>query len=163
MDALKDEFKARSGIIPFVVLNDNVYLLLAQDKKTSEFSDFGGGQKRGESVIQNATREFEEESSDIFPKIDGIIADTSTVVVNTAMALIFLPVPLEWTVKSDCFEPNEEVSGLRWFSEEEFGQMLKSGLSKKVLWSKIQEHLKDTAWNSMTTLLKSEWKHHYSK
>jgi 8-oxo-dGTP pyrophosphatase MutT (NUDIX family) len=52
----------RSGIIPYIKRNDDIYFLLGIDTKTGEYSDFGGGVKMYENALSAALRECREES-----------------------------------------------------------------------------------------------------
>jgi len=155
--------RRRSGIIPYLMVNKDLYFLLAQDKKTGDFSDFGGHQMFGETILDTAIREFREESNDIFPSIDSKIKDTSTLIYDDHMVLIFLPVPYVWSLESDLFSltPNTEVSHIRWVKKEVLDQML-NRTSTLRLWDKIREFIQQTNWNNFSLLLENEWKHHHT-
>lgn len=55
----------RSGIIPYVWKDGEIYFLMGVDTQTGEFSDFGGGAKANENAIVAAQRELDEESRGI--------------------------------------------------------------------------------------------------
>jgi len=55
----------RGAIIPYTKKQDEIYVLMAIDRKTRELSDFGGGIKKNESVFDGTLRELKEESCNI--------------------------------------------------------------------------------------------------
>lgn len=60
-----------SGIIPYTIINDQIYFLLQKlispiKRKDSGWVDFGGKKDANESTITTATREFSEETSCLF-------------------------------------------------------------------------------------------------
>lgn len=60
-----------AGIIPYTVINSDVYILLQRaihphKKKNSGWNDFGGKKNKSECTITTAAREFSEETSCLF-------------------------------------------------------------------------------------------------
>lgn len=53
-----------AGILPFALepKTNNLYFLLGRESFDGSYSDFGGGTKEGESAMDTAIREFDEES-----------------------------------------------------------------------------------------------------
>lgn len=52
-----------SGILPFTIIDDEIYLLLGRESYDKSYSDFGGKSDRADtSVLHTAFREFKEET-----------------------------------------------------------------------------------------------------
>jgi hypothetical protein len=56
----------RAGVIPYTIINGDLWFLMGVDAKTKDLSDFGGGRENRESIIDCAYREFIEETCGIF-------------------------------------------------------------------------------------------------
>lgn len=56
----------RSGVIPYTFFGNKIYFLLAIDANQREYTDFGGGCKMNETLIDAGFREFHEESCCMF-------------------------------------------------------------------------------------------------
>src|SRR3989304_3199471 len=94
----------RAGVIPFTIKNNRLYFLLGVYRDTGELTDFGGGVKTSESIIDAAYRELFEESCKIFD--DSILKtdlNRSIVITNTVqnMAIFFLYLHSEWLQKAE--------------------------------------------------------------
>ena len=59
----------RSGAIIYTHFQGKTYFALGQDSFYSDLTDFSGGKKQGESIIEGGLRELEEESLGVFGKI----------------------------------------------------------------------------------------------
>ena len=60
------KFSGRAGIIPFIIDGrKNTYILLGKDKTSGNWSDLGGRSEDNETVLENAYREFLEESRSV--------------------------------------------------------------------------------------------------
>ena len=59
---LKNCSACRAGVIPYCIRDDKIYFLMGIDDGTSEYSDFGGASKQGETALQTALRELKEET-----------------------------------------------------------------------------------------------------
>src|SRR6188768_4186851 len=124
----------RAGVIPFAIKNNELYCLMAIDKKSREYCDFGGGVKSGESFIDGALRELHEESCEIF---DGVITESelmeSIVVTDLSTSIFFVQVSEDWIDNAETiFKDNQkkysykkykENIGIKWIHEFHFNQM----------------------------------------
>ena len=59
----------RSGAIIYTHFQGKTYFALGQDSMYGDLTDFSGGKKQGESIIEGGLRELEEESLGVFGKI----------------------------------------------------------------------------------------------
>ena len=59
----------RSGAIIYTHFQGKTYFALGQDSVYGDLTDFSGGKKQGESIIEGGLRELEEESLGVFGKI----------------------------------------------------------------------------------------------
>lgn len=89
----------RAGVIVYTVHNNELYFLLGIDRRTREFTDFGGGCKQSETLLESAWREFGEESCDIFKNyLTQRDLECSVAVTNSARdtAIFFVYVSDKW-------------------------------------------------------------------
>lgn len=143
----------RSGIIPFTFKDGRCYLLLAQDMKTGEYGDFGGGSKLHENALQAAKREFEEESRGIFkskfPHLSSYLEKVSIINKDETMAITFLYVD-NWTDYIDEFRNQRsdgEISNIKWIEWVIFCQLINNRFVKNMkLWSKFQGFFKNIVY-----------------
>jgi len=143
----------RAGVIPYVKAKGKIYFLLAQDTKTKELGDFGGGRKKDETPLYAAFREWCEESRGMF---DGtqISLDFQKMYYSPMIyhpeqkcGIIFVKVPEEWKdIAVDEFNSKiptspemREVSAVRWVSAQNMIKLIKK--EKKGMWRKIREIL----------------------
>ena len=63
------ENPVRSGVIVYTHYQGKTYFCLGVDSSYGDLTDFGGGMKKNENVIECGLRELEEESQGIFGKI----------------------------------------------------------------------------------------------
>ena len=136
-------FAERGGIIPYYIDAQNIkyYLLGAKKlKKGYRWSDFGGGCKRKETVLQCAIREFLEESRGIVNiSIDNI---THVHIINSSKpyrVMLFvklnemdgtIPERFENIIPSSKAE--EEIVKVKWFSEYQLLSLPKKNTSKSI-------------------------------
>jgi len=89
----------RAGVIVYTVHNNELYFLLGIDRRTREFTDFGGGCKQTETLVESAWREFIEETCGIFNNHLTIKdLECSVAVTNSVRdtAIFFVYVPDKW-------------------------------------------------------------------
>ncbi len=125
--------QTRCGIIPYTFINGKMYFCLGIDKNTSDFTDFGGRKKHGESSIKCAIREFHEESRNIFGKVDEKSITRFRCVYNKDNLIVFVNFAApeghglrEVTLrhfKSKCFITSSEskymeLSSIVWVNED---------------------------------------------
>jgi hypothetical protein len=82
----------RAGVLPYTIdENYRVHFLFGIDKISSELTDFGGGCKKNESLVDTAFREFSEETCFIFAnEIRKVNLCQSTVLYNGKNNVLFL-------------------------------------------------------------------------
>lgn len=122
----------RAGVIPYTVTGRNgqqrLSFCLGIDRLYKEFSDFGGRSipRIDKDGIEVAIREFTEETLGCFPK--GIISRTkvknSVAVASDTTLIVFLRCSVDPNHVSQVFRnkvnQNDEMSDIKWISEEEF-------------------------------------------
>jgi hypothetical protein len=107
---LSDIRLRRCGVIPYLLLRDQLWFLLARHRKTAEVGDLGGGIKKIETPLEGGIREFHEESRGIFLEVYRSPADMAacvTLVDPSDMAEIFVPVDPQWF--SDAWDRFQEA------------------------------------------------------
>jgi len=152
LDSLKPGVE-RAGIIPYVKVDGKIYFLLAQDTKTKELGDFGGGRKKGETPLFTAFREWSEESRGMFDGtrigLDFQRMYYSPMVYHPEQkcGIIFVKVSEEWrrmavdefSSKIPISAEMREVSAVRWVSAQNMVKLIKK--EKKGMWRKIRKIL----------------------
>lgn len=100
----------RAGIIPYILINDEVYWIMGHDERSGEWTDFGGHSYANELAHQCAMRELSEESLGVFdhffrqerrkvrgekffPTI-GEDLNRCTALVSTRMVIFFCPLDI---------------------------------------------------------------------
>jgi ADP-ribose pyrophosphatase YjhB (NUDIX family) len=143
----------RAGIIPYTIKNNELFFLLARDRKTLELTDFGGGIKKNETLFSAAIRELNEESCCIFQNI--ITPDTlstSIAITNHSFThvIFFVEVSNTWLLTANKFFRNsissfqqkeflENVSIL-WIHWKKLFYIIRTNSSPK-LWEKLRRFL----------------------
>lgn len=141
---LADKRTSRCGIIPYIQMmvdgQEKLYFLLAKDRETGEFGDFGGGVKKKETSLEGGVREFDEESRGIFRDIYKSVQDFANkpaAVNGTKMAIVFAPVPFEWAARTNLRAKfventttkriNNEIADFLWIDEQTFVNLISKG------------------------------------
>ena len=65
-----------AGIIPYTFFNGTIYFLLGLERSNNKWSGFVGGSETGETPQQTALREFHEETTMSFLKLNDYIIET---------------------------------------------------------------------------------------
>jgi len=142
LSAVKTE---RAGVIPYTIINNKVFFLLAKHKFSGDLGDFGGGVKKEETSLKGAIREYYEESGSIFinEKADY---DHSLALLDNKMAILFLYIQKEWYGKAEkvfakqkkaetmypsCRQGTDEISDILWVSESQFVNLVKYPKSRR--------------------------------
>lgn len=149
----------RAAVIPYMVRwvdsRPQLYFLLAQDRATSEWTDFGGGVKKFEYALETAYREFREESKEIFHQTLTCNSFASCVAVmdhRQVSCTIFVPLPTSWYDHAiadfkrhggmdkyrhrKCYN---EIRDIDWFSQTEFLSMIHGHqYSSRILWARCR-------------------------
>ena len=119
----------RSGAIIYTHFQGKTYFALGQDSVYGDLTDFSGGKKQGESIIDGGLRELEEESLGVFGKISvSDVKDCMGFYTNNMLIMfIHLDVNMQRIVEE--FDrrlgeregsENLEVDQIIWFEKSDF-------------------------------------------
>lgn len=123
-----DQSVIRSGVIPYTVINNEIFWLMGIDRY-GRLGDFGGGcrSSKKETAYSCCLREIDEESSGLLTKqIESQIRNKIGVFVWRARSrkdppiyryLLFVPIIFQDVVTK--FKPNYEVFALQWIRQNE--------------------------------------------
>lgn len=136
----------RAGAIIYTKINGQCYFCLGIDTQSGNLTDFGGGVKKGETIIEGGLRELEEESQGVFGKIDPVdIVDTLTF--NTYnMSITFIPLNVKpdeiTTIFNEKISSQEktEVCNIIWLTKDELLECI-HGRGKKKLYVRVRKLL----------------------
>ena len=146
----------RGGVIPYTIVGNRVYFLLARHGETNELGDFGGGVKKSEFSLNGSFREYDEESNGIFSKYyssSNDFLDKLALVDGERMAVVFVPIDKTWlrnrnAQKAFTESKNEngrkssnEISEVVWVDEEKFVQLVtrRTSRNEDKLWTLVQK------------------------
>ena len=131
--------KYAAGVVPYIVI-DRIYILLGLEKSNNKWSGFVGGSEQGESVVDTALREFNEETAMVFNDhlipLKAMLLKTQPVVESTSTGkdafIYFIKFPpnicdniIPQFLKNKSELPEDhyhEKSMLRWFSLDEINK-----------------------------------------
>lgn len=140
----------RSGVIPYTIINNTLYFLFAIDSKYNELTDFGGGVKKNETIITGGLRELQEESCGIFSKINLNDVHDCVTILNTKMAVIFIPISPLWYGKVEKVflskvTPLTENKNVIWIDLDKLQTFYIAKQHKPELrmWKKVQKFFKN--------------------
>nr|WNL49847.1 NUDIX hydrolase [Marseillevirus sp.] len=118
-----DEGVIRVGVVPYVLVGKRQYWLLAQ-QGDGRISDFGGGRKRTETLVDALLREVTEESSGLLTDSvkNAIQKQRDALVLHSCCGkqnqiggyIIWLRIDMVDIAK---FRPNKETKGLLWMEK----------------------------------------------
>lgn len=125
---------SRAGVIPFTIKNDTVYFLMGIDRKTGEYTDFGGGVKNHETFVSCAIRELSEESCELFTGVitEQVLKNSFAVANRNKTNVIFFPfinseylgkAPVQFKIAHDKLshmKKYNELAAVRWLTEKQF-------------------------------------------
>ncbi len=116
----------RAGAIIYTIADDKTYFCLGIDTQSGNLTDFGGGVKKGETIIEGGLRELEEESQGVFGHFDPSDIEDTVTFNSYNMAVIFIPLEVNKDeiikVFNDKIRENDnpEVCDIVWLDTEEF-------------------------------------------
>ncbi len=157
----------RAGVIPFTVRDNHIYFLLGIDRRTRELTDFGGGVKSTETMVEGALREFYEESCKIFGDIiTKSDLEKSMAVTNATRdtAIIFLHVNSSWIDIAETkfkrsqqelsnIKKHNELIGIKWVVDQYF-RLIAFNRRSQCMWRRIQNMLcSHTTWDELRLIL----------
>lgn len=117
-------------------------MMFGRDTKSNDVTDFGGGVKKGETLLSACLREFKEETEDIFDE-DHYSHNNrgfEVGVIYHNKSTIFLPVKDDWIDKSVkrfgkkmvTLQSPHEISEVLWFPISKLYEVLKRKKEAKV-------------------------------
>ncbi len=157
----------RAGVIPFTVKNNSLYFLLGIDRGTRELTDFGGGVKSAETMVDGALREFTEESCEIFSStITKEHIRHSPAIINSLQnsAIFFLRIDSHWIdTAEEVFDTyqkelrqikkHNELIGIKWIVDSDF-KLVAFNRRSQCMWKRIQNMLRmNTTWKELRLML----------
>ncbi len=116
----------RSGAIIYTHFQGKTYFALGQDSIYGDLTDFSGGKKQNETIIEGGLRELEEESLGVFGKLGVSDVKESTGFYCNNMLIMFIHLNVDMTaiVKEFnlrlCSKGNVEVNGIIWLEKKDF-------------------------------------------
>lgn len=152
--------QVRAGVIPYTIKDNQVYFLLGIDRRTRELTDFGGGVKSDETILEAAQRELGEETCKLFGNtVTKKHLRYSPAVCNTNRdtAILFLLIDPMWIDYAEelfsNFQGNynnikkhTELIGVKWVTEKYF-QKVAFNRRVQCMWRRIQNLLRlNTSW-----------------
>lgn len=127
----------RAGAIIYTKYNNNTYFCLGVDTESGNLTDFGGGVKKEETIIEGGLRELEEESLGIFGHIEPSDIENAVTFHCHNMAIIFINLNINPRDSVKMFNTNIEdkteleVCDISWLNTEEFLESI-HGRGKKM-------------------------------
>ena len=116
----------RSGAIIYTHFQGKTYFALGQDSVYGDLTDFSGGKKQNETIIEGGLRELEEESLGVFGKMGVADVKESTGFYSNNMLIMFihLNVNMQDIVKEFnvrlANKGSVEVNGILWLEKRDF-------------------------------------------
>ena len=136
LDVVKD-IAFRAGAIIYTQEGDQTYFCLGVDTQSGNITDFGGGVKKGETIIEGGLRELHEESLGIFGDLEvgNVLENITYHCFNMAIMFIKLDISRD-KVTAEFKElvknrENPEVCDIVWLSKDELLESI-HGRGKKL-------------------------------
>ena len=137
----------RSGAIIYTHVGDKTYFCLGVDSVYGDLTDFSGGVKQNENVIEGGLRELEEESLGIFGKIKESEVQNYMGFYCKNMLVMFIKRNVDTGEVKKTFETrlqnrkkdNIEVNGIVWLNTKDFLDSI-SGKGRR-LYSRVRRIL----------------------
>ena len=137
------ENPVRCGVIVYTHYKGKTYFCLGVDSSFGDLTDFGGGMKKNENVIECGLRELEEESQGIFGKIEEEEVKNDLGFYCKNMMIMFIHRKVDIVkIKEDFLnkiKENEEVSNIEWIETKDFIDII-SGRGKR-MYSRVKRIL----------------------
>ena len=144
----------RAGAIIYTKKDEETYFCLGVDTQSGNLTDFGGGVKKDECVLDGALRELAEESLDIFGVIYKDDINKSTTFHTSNMAIVFIPLDVNMEEIHEGFQEklrekeNPEVCDIVWLDKNDFlesihGRGLKMYIRVRKLLAKVTSSISD--------------------
>ena len=157
----------RSGVIPYIIKDSQLFFLLGVDRVTLDLTDFGGGIKAKESVVDAAFRELCEESCGLFGetiKKDDLYTAPAVTNQSKKMIIFFLRINPNWlyhaehvfrNCQSRCgqIKKYNELVGVKWIADVDF-RVIAFNRYNQCMWKRVQNILSfNTNWDELRIIL----------
>ena len=136
LDIIK-ETPVRAGALIYTHDGNKTFFCLGTDTQSGNLTDFGGGVKKGETIVEGGLRELEEESQGVFGHLElSNISDSMTFHCYN-MAIMFIPMEVDRQDTHNRFRknvvdnPDPEVCDIIWLTTEELMESI-HGRGKKL-------------------------------
>lgn len=142
----------RAGVIPYVYVNGSLHFLFGRDTVSGDLTDFGGGVKKGESILDAAIREFKEETNKSFGS--HIYSHNNfyncVVLQDAQMTIFFLRLDPKWLDEANKKFYSQkkkykymEVNKFVWIHENRLKRMLyyNNSTDNVIIWSKVKNFI----------------------
>ena len=133
------ENPVRSGVIIYTHSKGKTYFCLGVDSSFGDLTDFGGGMKKNETVVECGLRELEEESQGVFGKILETDVANNLAVYSKNMMIMFVYKNVDMQKTKTDFSGSDEVSTIEWFETKDFTDII-SGKGKR-MYSRVKRVL----------------------
>lgn len=158
---------ARAGVIPYTIHNERLFFLMGVDRRYGDFTDFGGGVKRTESLLDGAYREFTEESCKMFAGTvskQTLLSSQAITDRFRTVAIFFVYVPPEWLSTApkrfeECHEElqhikkHNELSEVYWLEQQPFRSQVFGDTPSRV-WEKTRTTIRSgSTWENLQMVL----------
>jgi hypothetical protein len=124
MHIIKDN-SSRAGAIIYTHLNGQTLFCLGVDTESKNLTDFGGGVKKEETLIEGGLRELYEESQGVFGDLVPTDVEDSIMFHTHNMGIMFIEMEVDPTDIETEFQnrikinPSPEVCGIAWLTTKE--------------------------------------------
>ena len=134
---LSTVYMKRSGVIPYYLdpKTKKIIFLLAIDRRSGDYTDFGGGVKQTETALSGAKREFLQETNGIYgsPSLQQLSSCPCMYDTKKSISLIFLPLKNKESRQQS--PANAEISGTSRLTIQEMKRC-------KKVWTRVWKLLK---------------------
>jgi len=152
----------RAGIIFYILDGQNISFALGTDSKTHELTDFSGSVKysKGETCIEGALREFEEETLGIFGKIAvEEISDFYAIYDEDNMVIFIMLEASQNTIRKAFNEKiknikNPEICSIFFITSNQFRYLIRKTFKEHVIYEKLRKFLYKSNIYKMNILAK---------
>lgn len=148
----------RAGAIIYTKKDGETYFCLGVDTQSGNLTDFGGGVKKDECVLDGALRELAEESLSVFGVIYKDDINKSTTFHTSNMAIVFIPLDVNMEEIHEGFQEKlrekesekeaTEVCDIVWLDAKDFlesihGRGLKLYIRVRKLLAKVTKEISE--------------------
>lgn len=156
---------SRAGVIPFTIHKGTMMFCLGIDKRSGDYTDFGGGSKEREDAIMAAIREFKEESGHFVPtKAPDLLKHAmrhSFAAYTRDQTVLFVPF-LDRSIGAMnhgfASKTTYEMSAIEWLTIEQFEQVL-AGTSDRPMYHRVKRALDTISFSNFAFVVDAMTRH----